>query len=72
MLVLYYAWCMLIYYSSYVGFLICLISPQPNKIAYGANRPLIYAIYARSLKCVKLLIEVSHFQLAVNGTNMPY
>jgi len=30
---------------------------DPNKIAYGANRPLIYAIYARSFKCVKFLIE---------------
>ncbi|KAG0533048.1 hypothetical protein BDA96_04G158800 [Sorghum bicolor] len=28
-----------------------------NKIAWGVNRPLIYAISARSLKCVKLLIE---------------
>ncbi|KAL6634317.1 hypothetical protein ACP70R_026988 [Stipagrostis hirtigluma subsp. patula] len=28
-----------------------------NKIAWGTNRPLVYAIYARSLKCVKLLIE---------------
>ncbi|XP_021315477.1 tankyrase-2 isoform X1 [Sorghum bicolor] len=39
------------------GFLIFLISQQHNKIAWGVNRPLIYAISARSLKCVKLLIE---------------
>ncbi|CAN6272696.1 unnamed protein product, partial [Urochloa humidicola] len=30
---------------------------DPNKVAYGANKPLIYAVFARSLKCVKLLIE---------------
>ncbi|CAL4969322.1 unnamed protein product [Urochloa decumbens] len=43
---------------------------DPNKVAYGANRPLIYAIYARSLKCVKLLIEAGADVRGV-GTETP-
>ncbi|CAL4887824.1 unnamed protein product [Urochloa decumbens] len=43
---------------------------DPNKVAYGANRPLIYAIYARSLKCVKLLIEAGADVQGV-GTETP-
>lgn len=52
-------------YCLYLRFVIFLISQQHNKIAWGVNKPLIYAIYGRSLKCVKLLIEVCHFRVAL-------
>lgn len=55
--------CIFIYYLC-LRLLIFLIHKQHSKKASGVYTPLVTAVYARSLSCVKLLLKVCHFPLA--------